>query len=134
MEHQKLWIHWRRIKPKPGKERTREPSGVPPAPELIQVKALPPSLQSLLQIRCAPTGKSRVTGINPVPAKDTFATSLTAFETDGGNHGRGYSALLPLPHDPKGQLMSHKTSLETPRGRYDEHNSKFSLSMKPKFN
>jgi hypothetical protein len=31
-------------------------------------------------------------------------------------------------------LMSHRTRWETPRGRYDEHNSKFSLSMKPKFN
>jgi hypothetical protein len=31
-------------------------------------------------------------------------------------------------------LMSHRTHWETPRGRYDEHNSKFSLSMKPKFN
>jgi hypothetical protein len=30
--------------------------------------------------------------------------------------------------------MSQRTSWETPRGRYDEHNSKFSLSMKPKFN
>jgi hypothetical protein len=28
-------------------------------------------------------------------------------------------------------LMSHRTRWETPRGRYDEHNSKFSLSMKP---
>jgi hypothetical protein len=31
-------------------------------------------------------------------------------------------------------LMSQRTSWETPRGRYDEHNNKFSLSMKPKFN
>jgi hypothetical protein len=31
-------------------------------------------------------------------------------------------------------MMSHRTRWETPRGRYDEHNSKFSLSMKPKFN
>jgi hypothetical protein len=31
-------------------------------------------------------------------------------------------------------LMSHRTRWETPRGRYDEHNSMFSLSMKPKFN
>jgi hypothetical protein len=31
-------------------------------------------------------------------------------------------------------LMSHRTRWETPRGRYDEHSSKFSLSMKPKFN
>jgi hypothetical protein len=31
-------------------------------------------------------------------------------------------------------LMSQRTRWETPRGRYDEHNSKFSLSMKPKFN
>jgi hypothetical protein len=31
-------------------------------------------------------------------------------------------------------LMSHRTRWETPRGMYDEHNSKFSLSMKPKFN
>jgi hypothetical protein len=30
--------------------------------------------------------------------------------------------------------MSQSTSWETPRGKYDEHNSKFSLSMKPKFN
>jgi hypothetical protein len=30
-------------------------------------------------------------------------------------------------------LMSQRTSWETPRGRYDEHSSKFSLSMKPKF-
>jgi hypothetical protein len=34
----------------------------------------------------------------------------------------------------QGPLMSHGTRWETPRGRYDEHNSKFSLSMKPKFN
>jgi hypothetical protein len=32
------------------------------------------------------------------------------------------------------RVMSHRTRWETPRGRYDEHNSKFSLSMKPKFN
>jgi hypothetical protein len=31
-------------------------------------------------------------------------------------------------------VMSHRTSWETPRGRYDEHISKFSLSMKPRFN
>jgi hypothetical protein len=31
-------------------------------------------------------------------------------------------------------LMSHRTRWETPRGRYNEHNSTFSLSMKPKFN
>jgi hypothetical protein len=31
-------------------------------------------------------------------------------------------------------LMSQRTHWETPRGRYDEHSSKFSLSMKPKFN
>jgi hypothetical protein len=31
-------------------------------------------------------------------------------------------------------LMSHRTRWETPRGKYDEHSSKFSLSMKPKFN
>jgi hypothetical protein len=31
-------------------------------------------------------------------------------------------------------LMSHRTRWETPTGRYDENNSKFSLSMKPKFN
>jgi hypothetical protein len=31
-------------------------------------------------------------------------------------------------------LMSHRTSWETPRGRYDEHSCKFSLSMKPRFN
>jgi hypothetical protein len=31
-------------------------------------------------------------------------------------------------------LMSHRTRWETTIGRYDEHNSKFSLSMKPKFN
>jgi hypothetical protein len=33
-----------------------------------------------------------------------------------------------------GRVMSQRTSWETPIGRYDEHNSKFSLSMKPKFN
>jgi hypothetical protein len=33
-----------------------------------------------------------------------------------------------------GRVMSHRTRWETPRGRYDEHNIKFSLSMKPKFN
>jgi hypothetical protein len=32
------------------------------------------------------------------------------------------------------RVMSHRTSWETPRGRYDEHSSKFFLSMKPKFN
>jgi hypothetical protein len=31
-------------------------------------------------------------------------------------------------------LMFQKTHWKTPRGRYDEHNSKFSLSMKPRFN
>jgi hypothetical protein len=31
-------------------------------------------------------------------------------------------------------LMSQRTRWETPRGRYDEHSCKFSLSMKPKFN
>jgi hypothetical protein len=31
-------------------------------------------------------------------------------------------------------LMSHKTRWEIPRGRYDDHSSKFFLSMKPKFN
>jgi hypothetical protein len=31
-------------------------------------------------------------------------------------------------------LMSHRTSWGTPRGRYDEHSSKFSLSMKTRFN
>jgi hypothetical protein len=31
-------------------------------------------------------------------------------------------------------LMSHRTHWETQRGRYEEHSSKFSLSMKPKFN
>jgi hypothetical protein len=30
--------------------------------------------------------------------------------------------------------MSQSTSWETPRGRYDEHSSKFFLSMKPRFN
>jgi hypothetical protein len=30
--------------------------------------------------------------------------------------------------------MSQRTRWDTPRGRYDEHSSKFSLSMKPKFN
>jgi regulator of replication initiation timing len=29
-------------------------------------------------------------------------------------------------------LMSQRTSWETPRGRYDEHNSKFSLSYETK--
>jgi hypothetical protein len=29
-------------------------------------------------------------------------------------------------------LMSHRTSWKTPRGRYDEHNSKFSLSYDTK--
>jgi hypothetical protein len=33
-----------------------------------------------------------------------------------------------------GRLMSHRTRWDTPRGRYDEHISKFSLSMKPRFN
>jgi hypothetical protein len=33
-----------------------------------------------------------------------------------------------------GPVMSQGTSWETSRGRYDEHNRKFSLSMKPKFN
>jgi hypothetical protein len=32
------------------------------------------------------------------------------------------------------KLMSHRTSWETPRGRYDEHSGKFFLSMKPRFN
>jgi hypothetical protein len=31
-------------------------------------------------------------------------------------------------------LMSHRTRWETPRGRYDKHISKFSLSIKPKSN
>jgi hypothetical protein len=31
-------------------------------------------------------------------------------------------------------VISQRTSWETLRGRYDEHNNKFSLSMKPKFN
>jgi hypothetical protein len=31
-------------------------------------------------------------------------------------------------------LMSQRIHWETPRGRYDEHSIKFSLSMKPKFN
>jgi hypothetical protein len=31
-------------------------------------------------------------------------------------------------------LMSQRTRRETPRGRYDEHSSMFSLSMRPKFN
>jgi hypothetical protein len=35
---------------------------------------------------------------------------------------------------PRRCLISQRTRWETPRGRYDEHNSKFSLSMKPKFN
>jgi hypothetical protein len=34
----------------------------------------------------------------------------------------------------QGELMSQRTHWETPRGRYDEHSSKFSLSIKPKFN
>jgi hypothetical protein len=32
------------------------------------------------------------------------------------------------------RVISHRTRWETQRGRYDEHSSKFSLSMKPKFN
>jgi hypothetical protein len=35
---------------------------------------------------------------------------------------------------PEKVLMSQRTSWETPRGRYDEHSNKFSLSIKPKFN
>jgi hypothetical protein len=31
-------------------------------------------------------------------------------------------------------LMSYRTRWENQRERYDEHNSKFFLSMKPKFN
>jgi hypothetical protein len=37
-------------------------------------------------------------------------------------------------HGAAGALMSHRPRWKTPRGRYDEHNSKFFLSMKPKFN
>jgi hypothetical protein len=32
------------------------------------------------------------------------------------------------------RMMSHKTHWETRGGKYDEHSSKFSLSIKPKFN
>jgi hypothetical protein len=42
--------------------------------------------------------------------------------------------LSPWQRRHKTVLMSHRTHWETPRGRYDEHRSKFSLSMKPKFN
>jgi hypothetical protein len=42
--------------------------------------------------------------------------------------------LSPQQWRQKTVLMSDRTRWETPRGRYDEHNSKFSLSMKPKFN
>jgi hypothetical protein len=42
--------------------------------------------------------------------------------------------LSPQQRNQKTVLMSHMTRWETPRRRYDEHNSKFSLSMKPKFN
>jgi hypothetical protein len=42
--------------------------------------------------------------------------------------------LSPQQLRQKKVLMSHRTSWETPRGRYDEHISKFSLSMKPRFN
>jgi hypothetical protein len=42
--------------------------------------------------------------------------------------------LPPRQWRQKTVLMSHRTHWETPRGRYDKHISKFSLSMKPKFN
>jgi hypothetical protein len=47
-------------------------------------------------------------------------------ELKGANH--------QLAAQGDGWLMSHRIYWETPRGRYDEHISKFSLSMKPKFN
>jgi hypothetical protein len=52
-------------------------------------------------------------------------TSLIGDDLGGDVEEGGYSS---------GRLMSHRTRWETPRGRYDEHTSKFSLSMKPKFN
>jgi hypothetical protein len=42
--------------------------------------------------------------------------------------------LSPRQRHQKTVLMSHMTRWETSRGRYDDHSSKFSLSMKPKFN
>jgi hypothetical protein len=42
--------------------------------------------------------------------------------------------VLALLDDSLGVLMSQRIRWEIPRGRYDEHSSKFSLSMKPKFN
>jgi hypothetical protein len=42
--------------------------------------------------------------------------------------------LSPRQRCQKTVLISQRTSWETPRGRYDEHSSKFSLSIKPKFN
>jgi hypothetical protein len=50
--------------------------------------------------------------------------SATAVEHRSGLRGLGVAEAV----------ISHRTSWETLRGRYDEHNSKFSLSMKSKFN
>jgi hypothetical protein len=45
-----------------------------------------------------------------------------------------FAACWTWPTTRQRLLMSPRTRWETPRGRYDKHNSKFSLSMKPKFN
>jgi hypothetical protein len=70
------------------------------------------------------------------------------FPSRGKNKSRSWCIRLNLLHwKPKRHLISHRiiewrlmllmskrTRWETPRGRYDKHNGKFSLSMKPKFN
>jgi hypothetical protein len=57
-------------------------------------------------------------------------------ETHGGHMGRPTvpATCTTAQSEVACPLMSHKTSWEIPRGRFDEHNSKFSLGMKPKFN
>jgi hypothetical protein len=45
--------------------------------------------------------------------------------------------LAPLPRNEEEEAPTstmHQQNIKTPRERYDEHNSKFSHSMKPRFN
>jgi hypothetical protein len=54
--------------------------------------------------------------------REIFETATSSMVGDGATAFFWMDKWLP-----DGCLMSHKTRWETPRGRYDEHSSKFSL-------
>jgi hypothetical protein len=66
---------------------------------------------------------------NGVEENGTFISS-TNLARRGADRDKHPGDRTPPPR----RLISQRTRWETPRGRYDEHISKFSLSMKPKFN